>query len=563
MFTFNQICKSFTLAITSIFLNAFPLLAAEKIDIVYDWVSVSLEVDSIETFAQEGRVDPELDVYLSIAGLKQEQQDELRQALLTKYEINPTLLSRFFNTPTGEQLIERIGVLISLPGGDNGKEILREALLQAALDKDKGLTIVNFLRYLATDIQLNMLEIIQAINYLDVLADATQIFLEETSILSAQATSETSIDYATLPDIRQPGNYGVKPLQVILLRDNSRDRSFYVHLYQPQKWRDGKTPVIIVSHGLNSQPKDFADVAQHLASYGYIVALPQHPGSDNAQLEAMLNGDSQNLYELEEFINRPLDVTYLIDELEKLNATEFDGRLNLDRVGVLGHSFGGYTAIALAGATFDWENVQNYCQRDVWEPNLSMLLQCRTLDLPRQNYNFRDERVKAVGVMNPLNSVVFGPEGLGEVEIPVIIAAGSNDPATPAVIEQIRSFVWLNTPNKYLGLMKGQAHFLHVPQVDSKINTLVNSVIDLENMNLNIINLYGNTLALAFSQVYIGGEKEYQVYLQSGYWQYVSRQPNPIYFVDSSAVLPLSRIYNNIETTVDIPHKSIEPASYK
>ncbi len=563
MFTFNQICKSFTLAITSIFLNAFPLLAAEKIDIVYDWVSVSLEVDSIETFAQEGRVDPELDVYLSIAGLKQEQQDELRQALLTKYEINPTLLSRFFNTPTGEQLIERIGVLISLPGGDNGKEILREALLQAALDKDKGLTIVNFLRYLATDIQLNMLEIIQAINYLDVLADATQIFLEETSILSAQATSETSIDYATLPDIRQPGNYGVKPLQVILLRDNSRDRSFYVHLYQPQKWRDGKTPVIIVSHGLNSQPKDFADVAQHLASYGYIVALPQHPGSDNAQFEAMLNGDSQNLYELEEFINRPLDVTYLIDELEKLNATEFDGRLNLDRVGVLGHSFGGYTAIALAGATFDWENVQNYCQRDVWEPNLSMLLQCRTLDLPRQNYNFRDERVKAVGVMNPLNSVVFGPEGLGEVEIPVIIAAGSNDPATPAVIEQIRSFVWLNTPNKYLGLMKGQAHFLHVPQVDSKINTLVNSVIDLENMNLNIINLYGNTLALAFSQVYIGGEKEYQVYLQSGYWQYVSRQPNPIYFVDSSAVLPLSRIYNNIETTVDIPHKSIEPASYK
>ncbi len=563
MFTFNQICKSFTLAITSIFLNAFPLLAAEKIDIVYDWVSVSLEVDSIETFAQEGRVDPELDVYLSIAGLKQEQQDELRQALLTKYDINPTLLSRFFNTTTGEQLIERIGVLISLPGGDNGKEILREALLQAALDKDKGLTIVNFLRYLATDIQLNMLEIIQAINYLDVLADATQIFLEETSILSAQATSETSIDYATLPDIRRPGNYGVKPLQVILLRDNSRDRSFYVHLYQPEKWRDGKNPVIIVSHGLNSQPKDFADVAQHLASYGYIVALPQHPGSDNAQFEAMLNGDSQNLYELEEFINRPLDVTYLIDELEKLNATEFDGRLNLDRVGVLGHSFGGYTAIALAGATFDWENVQNYCQRDVWEPNLSMLLQCRTLDLPRQNYNFRDERVKAVGVMNPLNSVVFGPEGLGEVEIPVIIAAGSNDPATPAVIEQIRSFVWLNTPNKYLGLMKGQAHFLHVPQVDSKINTLVNSVIDLESMNLNIINLYGNTLALAFSQVYIGGEKEYQVYLQSGYWQYVSRQPNPIYFVDSSAVLPLSKIYNEVGETVDIPHKSIQPASYK
>ena len=566
-FSLNQIRNSLTLGTVSAILTALPLCAAEKIYIVYGPLRLSLGVDSLETLGKEGVVNKELDFYLGAAGVKKEQEGEIQQALITRYDIEPIRLYRFLRTPTGEELLERIGILISLPGGRNGKYVLRGALIQAALDQEEGLTILNFLGYLATDIQLNMPEILQAINYLRILVDATEALTEDISVLSAQAASETSIDYSTLPDLRQPGDYGVQPVQVIQLRDQSRaprsgslrDRSFYVHLYQPQRWRQGKTPVVVVSHGLSSSPGDFADVAQQLASYGYLVALPQHPGSDNEQFQAMLEGYSRKLYELEEFINRPLDVTYLLDELERRNATEFDGRLNLDHVGVLGHSFGGYTAIALAGATLDLDNVKLYCENDVWEPNLSMLLQCRALDLPRQDYNFRDERVQAVGVMNPLNTVVFGPEGLSQVEIPVIIAAGTNDPATPAVIEQIRSFVWLNTPDKYLVVMKGQAHFLRMPKVDSKVKNLVDSVANIKSMDLDIINLYGNTLATAFSQVYVAREEEYRVYLQSGYWQYISTEPNPIYFVDSSAVVPLSESYNRL-APADIPHNILEPA---
>lgn len=249
-------------------------------------------------------------------------------------------------------------------------------------------------------------------------------------------------------------------------------------------------------------------------------------------------------------------------ELERRNATEFDGRLNLDHVGVLGHSFGGYTAIALAGATFDLDNLKLYCKNDVWEPNLSLLLQCRALELPREDYNFRDERVQAIGVMNPLNNVVFGPEGLSQVEIPIIIAAGTNDPATPAIIEQIRSFVWLNIPDKYLAVMKGQAHFLRMPKVDSKVKNLVDSVADIKSMDLDIINLHGNTLATAFSQVYVAGEEDYRVYLQSGYWQYISTESNPIYFLDSSAAVPLSESYNSISAP-GIPHEIIKPAEFQ
>ena len=34
------------------------------------------------------------------------------------------------------------------------------------------------------------------------------------------------------------------------------------------------------SHGLASRPEDYAAGLKHLASYGYVVAAPQHPGSD-------------------------------------------------------------------------------------------------------------------------------------------------------------------------------------------------------------------------------------------------------------------------------------------
>ncbi len=54
-------------------------------------------------------------------------------------------------------------------------------------------------------------------------------------------------------------------------------------------------------------------------------------------------------------VDRPLDVTFLIDSIENgdIEIEGFDGTLDPGRLGVAGHSFGGYTAIALAGATVD------------------------------------------------------------------------------------------------------------------------------------------------------------------------------------------------------------------
>ncbi|MDJ0598966.1 MAG: alpha/beta hydrolase [Crocosphaera sp.] len=547
--------KSIFLISISCLCFSLPSFAAEKINIIWQSLRLTLEVNSLEKFADEGVINQELEFYFQTAGLEANQQETLREILVTQYPIDGVQLSRFLNTSTGEIFLERLGILVSLPGGRNGKYLLRGALIQAALDSEKGFSLINILRHLATDIQLNIEEIEKTLDYQQRLALATNSLTENASEISHENMANLTTDYTNIPDIRKQGNYGVNPVKIIKLTDENRQRSFELHLYQPENWKPGKTPVIMVSHGLGSHPNDFSSLGKQLASYGFLVAIPQHIGSDQKQLENMLQGYSRELYDLQEFINRPLDITFVLDELERRNQQEFNNRLNLEKVGVIGHSFGGYTALSVAGATWDFQNIKNYCapqsgslrDRQVWEANLSMLLQCQTLDLPKQAYNFRDSRVGAIAIINPVNSVIFGSEGLSKINIPIIISAGTNDPATPPIIEQIRTFAWVTSKDKYLFVMKGQAHFLTPPEKNNQINNLINLLVDFKQIDDHLFTVYNNTKSIAFFQFYLAEENNYEVYLQPDYWEKISDEKYPIYWLDKLAVDQLVKTYNRFK----------------
>ncbi len=268
-------------------------------------------------------------------------------------------------------------------------------------------------------------------------------------------------------------------------------------------------------------PESFADVAQHLASHGYVVALPQHIGSDAQHQQAFLKGLSRQVFLVDEFINRPLDISYVIDTLERRNLDQYNGRLALDKVGVFGHSFGGYTALAVAGATIDFENLEKECADRITRINTALRLQCRALNLERKDYNFRDERVVAVLGHNPVNRSIFGPQGLSQIQIPVLMGAGSYDPATPFVFEQLGSFTWLTTPNKYLLLQEGQAH-VDVSAMDGGISEVIESVEEVTVPETQLLDDYTNATILAFSEVYVANNEDYRPFLQSSYLEYLS-----------------------------------------
>ncbi len=128
------------------------------------------------------------------------------------------------------------------------------------------------------------------------------------------------------------------------LEDGDRNRTYPVDVYLPQNLRliRGTLPVVVISHGLGDSRTSFLDIGAHIASYGFVVALPEHIGSNNDQKAAMFAGLSNETFRAREFIDRPLDITYLLDQLARTNQSDYAGKLNLDRVAVMGHSFGGF-----------------------------------------------------------------------------------------------------------------------------------------------------------------------------------------------------------------------------
>ncbi len=538
---------SLGMGVTLSLFMTLPLKAADRLYFIFGPLNLSLGIDSLEEFTETGNVNPELAFYFRVANADAAQQAAFREALTRRIDLeNPVQLSRFFNSALGEEILTKIGNLLQIRGGRNGKYAIRGALVQSALDQENGLTLLNFLRHLPTYMQLNLDAIQVASRSLEALDRGTQLLIEEMERLTAEkAKNEQNIDFASLPDLTQPGNYGIAEREIWKLTDSTRNRVFNVLVYQPQRLREDKTPIIVISHGLGSRPEDFEHWGRHLASYGYVVALPQHIGSDTQQTQAFLTGLSREVFTVDEFINRPKDVSFVIDEFERRNQAEFGGRLDVENVGVAGHSFGGYNMLALGGATLNFENLDRTCNQDRWSPNVALLLQCRALDLPSSDFDLplKDERVKAIITLNPVSGDIFGAEGLKNLKVPVAFAAGSSDPATPAALEQLRAFVWAGSQDKYFALVKGQAH-VDFTRLDGHSQSMLDSFNFIVFPQQDILDRYAQIYTVAFFGRHLLNDAAYAPFLTPSYSQYISRSPHNIYVVNQAAAVPLSELFN-------------------
>jgi predicted dienelactone hydrolase len=106
----------------------------------------------------------------------------------------------------------------------------------------------------------------------------------------------------------------------------------------------GPFPFVVYSHGSGGLRYNFSSFTELLASYGVVVASPDHAG--NTALDAFLGTSASSD---ENQVNRPTDVAFLISELlaaESPDTAPFAGALDADRIGVVGHSAGGFTALA-------------------------------------------------------------------------------------------------------------------------------------------------------------------------------------------------------------------------
>ncbi|MFM6200073.1 MAG: alpha/beta hydrolase family protein, partial [Dolichospermum sp.] len=376
---------------------------------------------------------------------------------------------------------------------------------------------------------------------LEQMISATQkaiAILTQTSNLEAATISPDN-----LSQLPQQPNLPIQ-IQTLNLFDSLRNRHLPTDIYIPKN--QNSAPIIVISHGLGLNSSNFRYLGKYLANYGFVVVIPNHPNSHKTDIKSLINNSSNQVIPAHEFKDRPLDIKYILDQLAL--DSQFRKRLNLQQVGVFGQSLGGYTALALAGAKINFQQLKKDCNLDILKNtwNMSLLSQCQALELQNQStqaYNLQDQRVKAAIAVNPITSSIFGQSGLSQIHTPIMIIGSSEDTVAPALYEQILPFSWLTYPHKYLVMLLGATHFSTIgnsyPE-STQIALPKNMVGDASQARR-----YMNALSLPFFQTYVAQKSEYISYLNAAYFQTISSQSLGLNFVQSFDHLKLLPVLND------------------
>ncbi|MCA9051907.1 MAG: dienelactone hydrolase [Planctomycetaceae bacterium] len=220
--------------------------------------------------------------------------------------------------------------------------------------------------------------------------------------------------------------------------DASRSRPVPVKVYLSQG--EDPLPVILFSHGLGGSRENNAYLGSYWAAAGYSAVFMQHPGSDEDVWKSAVAGRrfsalkaaASALSSRERFA----DVPFVIDQLEAWNRQtghELHGRLNLERIGMSGHSYGAVTTLALAGQKYAF------------------------------NRTYSDPRIGAFLAMSPQPGRLPDTQAVfGHLTQPILCMTGTKDgsPIDPTLKPSDRRTVYTALPagDKYQLVLKDAEH---------------------------------------------------------------------------------------------------------
>ena len=224
--------------------------------------------------------------------------------------------------------------------------------------------------------------------------------------------------------------------------------------------------LILISHGTGGTELNHHNLATRLAREGYLVAAVRHAG-DNWQDRSLI---SSGRY----FSERPLQLSRVLDAL--LASPEWGARIPTERIGAVGHSAGGYSVLALAGAQAEAQRSTQHCAAVQDDPGYCSLAKgaavtqapgtpaapAASADAPAtQPVSEPDRRIRAVVVLAPM-AVVFTPQSLAAISVPVLVIMAEKD----AVLNRKYhgGYVAGNLPRAQVSTVGGAGHFAFMAQ---------------------------------------------------------------------------------------------------
>ena len=182
----------------------------------------------------------------------------------------------------------------------------------------------------------------------------------------------------------------------------------------------GRKPLIVLSHGNWATRYAYAWLATALVKAGYLVLSPTHPGTMFGDLQAVYRA---RLWE------RSLDVSFALDQV--LADPAWRERIDEQRIGFIGHSFGGWTGVSLAGGRYSYDQQLQTCRdqasKDQYCTGLIADFDPAT-PVADGTRSFKDDRFKAFYLMASGPAAGFDDASLQAIQLPMLFDTAKADP---------------------------------------------------------------------------------------------------------------------------------------
>lgn len=175
----------------------------------------------------------------------------------------------------------------------------------------------------------------------------------------------------------------------------------------------GPLPLVLFSHGHQGFAGNSSFLMRHLASHGWLVAAPDH--TDNTTFDG-----SERTTEI--YWERPLDLVAVLDAVRG----EWD---TTDELGVVGHSFGGYTVHLSAGGEIAVDDVVPPCLDGTDTSDFCSTM--TTAQAERLGGDLALPGLRGAVSMAPGDYGLLGEAGVGAIDVPLLLLTGGLDGGTP------------------------------------------------------------------------------------------------------------------------------------
>ncbi|MGK7886668.1 MAG: alpha/beta hydrolase [Crocosphaera sp.] len=498
----------------SLFWGVSPSFSAENIVLKAGFLNHKIPVKDLKTFVETKEISPSLQPYKFLL------TSEFRQVLSQKFQIDPLIAERFLNdllkSDDGQRLLKQLSQ--ALPDSDYTQ---LEQALRTLLKQTNNFNFINFLRVYPQE------TVTFDISKAAILGLKINESFFHSRLINSQVKKglkdDSQIDDLPTFDPTVSGEQSISRENAILY-DRSRNRYISLDIYTAKKTRG---PLVIMSHGFASDRRFLRYLAKHLTSYGITVVSVEHPGSDIQALIKTATGiNSSQILPSEEFIDRPQDISFVLNQLTLLNQknSKFQGKINTKKVSMIGHSFGGYTALALGGASLDLKTLRSVCQdNSPLRRSPADWLKCAAGKLPYPQRNFKDNRIKQIIVFNPIIGEIFG-KNLSQIKVPTLMLSGSDDGITPTISHQLKPFKQLST-EKYIIMAMGGTH-MSITDMNSMNSMMGQSTLVREVMGEKAepVRQLVRGVSLAFIQQLTSEKSRYKVFLTPNYIESLSQE---------------------------------------